>query len=129
MEIFNQITEWANKITIWIAFATLFFTWRNWLNDRKGKVDIKIQLHNLTDNNTMVLVQTVKRKHCTRSEIQGLLRASNNGNAYNINFLSTREFSDRLESIQNNKSKILIIDIKGQTEFSGFTADQTPTKN
>lgn len=127
MEIFNQLTEWMDKFTIWVAFGTLFFTWRSWQSDKNGKVDIAIELrhHNKIP---IKLEQTIKRRHLTRSEVQGVLanayhRDDTPRARYDIPFLASKSFSQRLESVQDGKSDILIIDIDNLDEFLAFGSE------
>lgn len=127
METFNQITEWADKFTIYVALFTLFFTAKSWLNDRKNSVDITIKL-NHDGSEPIVLAQTIKRRHLTRSEVQGVLANAyhhpNDPKArYDIPFLASKAFSQHLESVQDGKTDTLIIRIVDETEFSAFHSE------
>lgn len=127
METFNQITEWADKFTIWIALFTLFFTFRNWLNNRKGKADINIELHH-NGKPPIHLSQSIKRRHLTRSEVQGVLanayhHPSKPKARYDIPFLASKDFSQHLESIQDGETDRLVIYIDDETEFLSFHSE------
>ncbi len=109
IELFNELTEWADKFTIWFTFLTLFFVFRNWKNDKKLQENIQISLR--YQNKNIYLLQTLRRIHCSRSEIQGLLRAAYGGATYKLSFLAGEEFSQRLKNVQNGELDTLIIDI------------------
>lgn len=122
IDYFNRITEWADKATVWVAVATLIFTWKNWWSNRKYNVDINIKLYH--NSQTTTLPQTIKRRHLTRSEVQGILGAVYQGkDRYDIPFLATKEFSQRLEQAQAAKADSLQIDIKDNATFLQFIDD------
>lgn len=126
MELLNQFTEWADKFTIWVALFTLLFTIKSWLADRKNNIDISIKLQH-AQHAPLMLAQTIKRRHFTRSEVQGVLanayhNPNNTKTRYKIPFLASKEFSNRLELVQNGKTDILIIDIEDKNEFEFFVS-------
>lgn len=128
METFNQITEWADKFTIWVALFTLFFTGRSWWNDRKNNLDITIKLYHAGSGGSVTLAQTIKRRHLTRSEVQGVLanayhHPTDPKARYDIPFLAGKNFSQRLEGVQDGKSNTLVIDIDEAIEFSAFRSE------
>ncbi|MGY0399566.1 MAG: hypothetical protein ACWIPH_06455 [Ostreibacterium sp.] len=123
---FMTVTNWLDTFTIWVAIFTFVMIFINWCNNRinnkKQNASISILLKNTETKKEDTLVQTVKRRHCTRSEIQGILRAADESESYNIAFLSTEAFSNRLEAIQDTKSNTctLVIDLTNADKFKPF---------
>ncbi|MFV0476266.1 MAG: hypothetical protein ACK5ME_00325 [Parahaliea sp.] len=118
MEQFLQITDWADRFTIWAATFALVFSLFNWWQGRKLKQDIKIIIQH--GNSTTVIAPTVKRIHCTRAEIFGLLRSVSSSDKFSIPFLGQLEFYKRLNNVQNAKSDELIIEVNNIEEFNKF---------
>lgn len=119
--------DFLDKLTIIVAAVTLCFTWLNWWRDRRGNDDIAIVL--VFEDQQITLPQTIKRRHLTRSEVQGVLanayRHPDNPKArYDIPFLASHAFSKRLEKAQESKIKanidILKIDIPDAPTLSHF---------
>lgn len=124
METFLKFTTLADNFTVWVAVATLGFTLNNWLNDRKNNVDIPIELTH-ADEPPIRLAQTIKRRHLTRSEVQGVLanayhHPDNPKARYDIPFFASKAFSEHLESVQDGKKDMLSIEISNKDEFSAF---------
>ena len=99
---FKLITD----ATVWFTFFTMllmiFNTYR--LIKRMNKIEIFF--------NDKELAIPMLRKECTRSEIQGVLGVfTKDMQRYNIEFMGTIEYLNRLTSVQNNRSNRLVIDI------------------
>lgn len=120
---FLTMIDYLDKFTIIVATITLIFTWLNWLRARRGNDDIAIII--TFEAQQITLAQTIKRRHFTRSEVQGVLaNAYCNPNApkarYDIPFLATNTFSKRLEAAQEGKANSLNIDVPDAETFSHF---------
>ncbi len=97
-------TELLDSITIWLSIPAYGFIFKNWLNDRRLQENIEIFLQYKEEK--IRLLQTLRRMHCSRSEIQGLLGAMYGEGRYTISFLAGEEFSQRLKKVQANDSGV-----------------------
>ncbi len=100
--IFDVFIEYLDKVTILLSIPAYFFIVINWMNNKKLQEDISIFLQYKDEK--ISLLQTLRRMHCSRSEIQGLLRAAYGGGTYKLSFLAGKEFSKRLKDVQSNDS-------------------------
>lgn len=116
------VPDWVDKLATLIGFFTLIFTVWNWYSTRKlNKVldqDIKIILKHKAE--TKELPHTIKRRHFTRSEVQGILANCYSEKHYNISYLGKRGYSNQIIEVQNNKSHELIIPIDEEDEYKKF---------
>ncbi len=113
-----------DDIGIIAAFFTLFFTFWNFISNRinNKKLNKNIQIKLVCEGQEpKVLLQTIKRRHFTRSEVQGILGNYYVGKErYDSSYLCTEIFSERLENVQNGDSDILVITITNPEEFEKF---------
>lgn len=124
-EYFMSLTRVLDTLTIWVAGVTCIIAVCNFYTNRKNtkiqNMDIPIHLILIDSNATKNLPFTIKRKHFTRSEVQGVLGAVFNGKErYDIPFLATQAFSNALEDVQNNQSNLLEITIQDKETFDKF---------
>lgn len=121
---FSDGITFFDDVGIFIAFGTFAFTAINWWNNRKQNVDVIIELVLADTSQKKALIQTIKRRHLTRSEVLGVLGTVYQGNKrYDIPFLAKREFSKRLEKAQEGKTEILQIEIDNKNTFDQFICD------
>lgn len=128
MEFFNKFIEWADKFTILVSCITLFLVFINYFRDKKLQKDIHIILEHKGEREE--LIQTLRRMHCSRSEISGLLGSVYKSNRYSpsekkspnyiIPFLVGKEFSERLKKVQSGDSEELVIEVEDINEFKIF---------
>ncbi|MDP8170212.1 hypothetical protein QJU96_02770 [Pasteurella skyensis] len=125
---YTSIITFFDDIGIIITFSTLVFTLWNFLSNYKNnkKLNKNIQIKLLCEGKKpKILLQTIKRRYFTRSEVQGIL-----GNCYakeqryDSSFLSTRIFSKQLEKVQNGESDILEITLTSSEEFDKFQSSE-----
>ena len=118
METIKFIIDLMDKVTIVVSFLTLFFVFKNWLNDKKklDKIDIFF--------NDKKLNLDIVRKDVTRQEIQGILGIlrKNMTKNYHIDYLSTIDFLDNIYKIQKNELDKLVIKITDE-ELKQFKDD------
>ncbi|MDY0181450.1 hypothetical protein [Aliarcobacter skirrowii] len=120
---FDYIFKLITDVTVWFTFFTMilmfFNTYR--LIKRMNKIDIYF--------NDIKLPIPILRKECTRGEIQGVLGVfTKDMQRYNIEFMGTIEYLNRLTDVQNNKSKKLVIDIS-EKELEQFKDELYKTNN
>ncbi|SUO97052.1 hypothetical protein [Suttonella ornithocola] len=126
IENFNQLTDWADKFTIWITVITVIFTIKNYYytkkTEKKLNQNIRIILRHPESKREHQLTQTIKRRHATRGEIQGILGNIYNiqNKRYNIPYMREPAYSAQIEAIQNGNSDTLIIDINDAQEYENF---------
>ena len=72
-QLFIIVIDIMDKITILVAFITLFFVIRNWLNNRKQLKAIKIYFFIKYLDKKILIDDKLTRKDARRSEIQGVL--------------------------------------------------------
>ncbi len=125
MQWFFTLTDWLDKGTIWVATVTLILTVINWRYNRKQQEDVSIVLR--CNAEELILPLTVKRRHCTRAEVQGILGAIHGEGRYTIPFLAKKEFSRRLEMVQESKDHCLRIDIDLAEVFQVFKQNVAKT--
>ncbi len=122
----NFIT-FFDDIGIIVAFFTLFFTFWNFVSNRRNnkKLNQNIQIKLLCEGlSSKVLPQTIKRRHFTRSEVQGILGNYYLGKErYDSSYLCTKAFSESLEKVQNGDCNILEITITNSEEFEKFQSN------
>ncbi len=110
-----------DKFTILVSFFTFLLVFKNWRNDKKLQENIHLALR--YQNKKIYLIQTLRRMHCSRSEIQGLLGAVYRSKAtkpYNLPFLAGEEFSKRLKDVQSGNTHELLIEVDDKNEFNVF---------
>lgn len=124
MTIFMQITEWADKFTIWVAVFTFISTIINFCinikNEKKLSQNIQIILHHPNSGEQRSLQQTIKRRYATRAEIQGLLANVYAGQRYDIPYMGSPAYSEQIEAIQQGKLDALTINIEKREEYDKF---------
>lgn len=125
IEAFNQLTDWADKFTIWIAVITVIFTIKNYYYNKKTEKklnqNIYIILRHPNSAQQHTLKQTIKRRYATRAEIQGLLaNIYSEDKRYNIPYMREPAYSAQIEAIQNGNSDTLTIDIHDAQEYEKF---------
>lgn len=125
MQWFIILTDWLDKGTIWVATVTMVFTLINWRYNRKQQEDVVLVLHCGPESLTLPL--TVKRRYCTRAEVQGILGAIYGEGRYIIPFLAKKEFSRRLELVQESKDNCLHIDVDLADVFQVFQKNVAAT--
>lgn len=121
MSTFDQLIAWIDKITILI---TLVFTVWNWHSNRKWnkklEEDIKIELYNKQNDETYILPHTIRRRHFTRSEIQGLLGNYNGVGRYEIAYMASEDYPKAIDRVQNGDTNKLIVYVDADDKFSAF---------
>lgn len=146
--ILDNITIVFSFITMIAVIFNLFFNIKNTKMQNTG-ISIEIQTRGQPP---LYLAQTIKRRHLTRSEVQGVLanaycpeqvkdeagegaaaesaagtstagKAEKGRDRYNIPFLASKAFSDRLESVQNGKEGVLVIEVEDVKEFAAFRGE------
>lgn len=151
--ILDNITIVFSFITMIAVIFNLFLNIKNTKMQNTG-ISIEIQTRGQPP---LYLAQTIKRRHLTRSEVQGVLanaycpeqvkdetgegaaaesaagtstagtstagKAEKGRDRYNIPFLASKAFSDRLESVQNGKEGVLVIEVEDVKEFAAFRGE------
>ena len=138
LESMNELMIWFKESEIWasvdasftlvsiiLTASTLFFSFRNWRNNKKQKkvslekIKIYFEVDSIVENEHRF---EIIRKFFTRAEIAGVLSflQKDSRDRYNINYLMTQKFFDDINKVQNNKSNFIIIKIsnKQQQKFN-----------
>ncbi|MDK2083297.1 hypothetical protein PT502_05715 [Aliarcobacter butzleri] len=112
-QLFIIVIDIMDKITILVAFITLFFVIRNWLNNRKQLKAIKIYFFIKYLDKKILIDDKLTRKDARRSEIQGVLgnKLIKGVPRYDIDYLSNESYFNNVFEIQNTKIDELIIEI------------------
>lgn len=126
MEMFTAVITWLDIITIVFGFITMIFTIWNWCTNRRWnnllEQDIEIVLK--CGEKQYKLPHTVKRRHFTRSEIQGILgNCYQSSGRYNLPYLGKPEYSEAIRHIQNGGSNTLVIPVSDEKEYNNFNPD------
>ncbi len=112
---FKQIITWMDWATIIFAFLAMFVSGINFYKRMKDNDEIQICI--IYNNTKKLMPIVILRKHFTRAEVQGVLRALNYGKLYSIKYLLHEKFSKNILNIQNGKSKKLNIILEEGDSF------------
>ena len=108
-QLFIIVIDIMDKITILVAFITLFFVIRNWLNNRKQLKAIKIYFFIKYLDKKILIDDKLTRKDARRSEIQGVLgnKLIKGVPRYDIDYLSNESYFNNVFEIQKVRNHII----------------------
>lgn len=113
--------DWLDRGLLLITMCVSIY---NICVSRKNNDDISVIL-TCEGEEDIQLVQTIKRKHLTRSELQGVLRNATMKSSYDIPYLYSSNFSDSMSKVQDARAeKTIVIKIDSVDEYNGFLERQ-----
>ena len=118
-----QVIDILDKITIVFAFIIMILTIYNWVQYRKMQQKIKIIL--LINNEQKPLPLTILRRHFTRAEILGVLGVFDKDSQFTIHHTATEKFFNDIQAVQLGKQDEIIIPIRNNDKFDYYL---TPKK-
>jgi len=114
--------EWAGVdgtftiFSIFITSFTLFFAYRNWLNNKKQlkKIDIFLEFY----DGYKEKIYPIKRKNFSRAELKGILRELHDDREhYKLSYMAENEFLDGIFKVQDGESDEFIMKIREKDFF------------
>jgi len=130
----SEVMNWFQKSGIWasvdasftivsiiLTAFTLFFSFRNWKNNKRQKklslekIKVYFEVDGMKEN---IYRFEVIRKFFTRAEIAGVLSflQKDSKNRYNIDYMMTQNYFDDINRVQNNKSNFIVIKMSREQE-------------
>ncbi len=110
--------QWMDWITIVFAFGAMFGSLYNAIQRRKEKDEIKIYI--IKENKKFLMPISTIRKHVTRAEIGGILRALYMGGIYQIKYTTNKEYTQNIFDIQTGKANELVIKLEKNDKFEWY---------
>jgi hypothetical protein len=129
---YKDLLEIMDKITIVVAFITLFFVLRNWNNNKKQLKAIKIYFKIKCLGKYILIEDKLTRKDARRSEIQGILanKLIKGVTRYNIDYLGSEQYFKYIFDLQNTKIDYVIIELENDelAQFADLIIDNLEKK-
>jgi hypothetical protein len=112
---FVQVITYMDYATIIFAFLAMFFSGKNFWNNRKLSKYIPLYIDKCGEMEFLGI--EIMRKDFTRSELLGILRALEKSGRFDILYTSTKDFYTQLKDVQEARKNEFIIYLKDCDSF------------